>query len=266
MDFTTRWAELTPGMRRWSNAASVHHRFEAGEGRFCFDELTAGLVLLAQPGHWGAYASDKVLELPLLPGSGWVFPAGLDGRCSWKGPQAIINVSLPRALFAENGMDAISDFSVGRLDRLTAELIFALHAADDDTPVLYRESLSVALAAHLAQGSIFAEASGDRRIQRVQGFIEENLEDDLALTTLASVACLSPYHFLRLFKAETGRSPYAYVTWRRMMRAKEMIETTRRPIADIAWSFGYSDASRFAAVFRRQFGFTPGSLRTARSN
>lgn len=266
MDFTTRWAELTQGMRQWSNAASVHHRFEAGEGRFCFDELTVGLVLVSQPGHWGAYGSDKAQELPLLPGSGWIFPAGLDGRCSWKGPQAIINVSLPKPLFAAEGMDAISDFSVGRLDRLTAELIFALHAADDDAPALYRESLSVALAAHLTQGSVFAAASGDRRIQRVQGFIEEHLQDDLALAMLASVACLSPYHFLRLFKAETGRSPYAYVTRRRMMRAKEMIETTGRPIADIAWALGYSDASHFAAVFRRHFGTTPGTLRTARSN
>lgn len=267
MDFTTRWLQLVPGTRRWSNAASAHHRFAAGEGRFRFDELTVGLVLTAQPGHWGAYASDVARELPLLPGSGWIFPAGLDGRCSWKGPQAIINVSLPRALFAEEGVEEIEDFTVGTLDPLAAELVFALHAAPDDAPALYRESLSVTLALHLARGNLFADrvAARDRRILRALAFIEAHLAEDLALHTLAAVAAVSPYHFLRLFKAETGATPHAYVMQRRMMRARQMIETTRMPIADIAWSLGYRDASRFSALFRRHVGTAPASLRRARS-
>lgn len=266
MDFVARLPQLTPGAKRWSNAASAHHRFTAGEGSFRFDELTVGLVLVSQPGHWGAYGSDRPRELPLLPGSGWIFPAGLDGSCSWKGPQAIINASLPKALFCDDEMDEIADFSVGRLDPLTAELIFALHAANDDNPALYRESLSVTLAAHISSARLFENRAmpGDRRILRALAFIEEHLADDLSLNTLASVAALSPYHFLRLFKTATGRSPHAHVMHRRMARAREMIETTRRPVADIAWSLGYSDASRFASLFRRHVGVLPGTLRKAR--
>ena len=266
MNFAARWSELTPGVRRWSNAASAHHRFEAGEGRFCFDELTVGLVLVSQPGHWGAYGSDRKRELPLLPGSGWIFPAGLDGACSWQGPQAIINVSLPKALFAEDGMADVTGFTVGQLDPLTAELIFALHDAPETAPALYRESLTTALAAHLTQARLFEtrKLPSDQRMVRAIDFIDAHLGDDLALATLASVAALSPYHFLRRFKAETGRPPHAYVTAKRMERAKILIETTRRPIADIAWSLGYSDASRFARLFRRHMGAAPGDLRKAR--
>lgn len=265
MNFEMRLPQLQPGARRWSNAASVHHRFEAGEGRFCFDELTLGLVLVTQPGHWGAYGSDRTRELPLLPGSGWIFPAGLDGQCSWQGPQAIINVSLPKALFAEDGMAHITDFTVGRLDPLTAELIFALHAADEEGPALYRESLTMALAAHLVQRRVFRERkpAPDRRILRALDFIDAHLTDDLSLTALSAVAGLSPYHFLRLFKAETGRPPHAYVTGKRMEQARMLIETTRRPIADIAWSLGYNDPSRFAAVFKRHAGALPGTFRKA---
>lgn len=140
-------------------------------------------MLVSQPGHWGAYGSDCAQELPLLPGSGWIFPAGLDGACSWKGPQAIINVSLPKALFAEDGMADITDFTVGELDPLTAELIFALHAADEASPALYRESLTTALAAHLAQAQVFAkrQLESDRRIRRAVDFIATHLEDDLSL-------------------------------------------------------------------------------------
>lgn len=266
MEFDRRLRQLTPGARQWSNAASAHHRFAAGEGRFCFDALTVGLVLVAQPGHWGAYDSDHARELPLRPGSGWIFPAGLAGRCSWKGPQAIINVSLPRMLFVQNEMDDIADFSVGELDPLTAELIFALHAADAAAPALYRESLTVTLAAQLTHQRIFADhaTQGDIRIQRALAFIDTHLVEDLPLASLAAVAGMSQYHFLRLFKAATGRAPHAYLTRRRLMRAKEMIETTRKPIADIAWSLGFGDASRFSASFKRQFGALPGAFRKAR--
>lgn len=267
MNFALRWTDLSPGMRHWSNAASAHHRFAAGEGRFCFDELTVGLVLVSQPGHWGAYGSDRQRELPLLPGSGWIFPAGLAGACSWQGPQAIINVSLPQTLFAEDSMRDVKDFTVGRLDPLTAELIFALHAADEAGPALYRESLTVALAAHLAGARLFEKRAvePDRRILRVMDFIAAHLAEDLSLNRLASVAALSPYHFLRRFKAETGQSPHAYVTVKRMERARVLIETTRRPIADIAWTLGFSDASRFARRFRRHMGAAPGTFRKARS-
>lgn len=264
MDFSHRLGRLAPGVRNWANAASAHHRFAAGEGRFCFAELTIGLVLLAQPGHWGAYDSDRARELPLQPGSGWIFPSGLEGRCSWKGPQAIINVSLPGKLFAE--MDKITDHSVGLLDPLTAELIFALHAAEAEGPALYRESLTVTLAAQLAHRRFFADRDRgqDVRITRARAFIEAHLAEDLSLDRLAGIAGMSPYHFLRRFKAATGSPPHAYLTQRRLVCAREMIETTRRPIADIAWSLGYKDASRFAALFKRQFGAAPGTFRSAR--
>lgn len=264
MDFSHRMGRLEPGVRNWANAASAHHRFAAGEGRFCFAELTVGLVLLAQPGHWGAYDSDRARELPLQPGSGWIFPAGLEGRCSWKGPQAIINVSLPTMLFVHNEMDEITDHSVGVLDPLTAELIFALHAAD--APALYRESLTVTLCAQLAHQRLFTDRGGmqDVRINRARAFIEAHLAEDLSLDMLAGIAGMSPYHFLRRFKAATGLPPHAYLTQRRLACAKEMIETTRRPIADIAWSLGYKDASRFAAQFKRRFGATPGAFRSAK--
>lgn len=266
MDFIHRLDRLEPGLRSWANAASAHHRFTAGEGRFRFDELTVGLVLLAQPGHWGAYAGDRARELPLRPGSGWIFPAGLDGSCSWKGPQAIINVSLPKTLLADNEMDEITDHSVGALEPLTAELIFALHAAEAEAPALYRESLTVTLGAQLANRRLFADGGTemDVRITRARAFIDAHLAEDLSLAALAGIAGMSPYHFLRRFKAATGLPPHAYLTQRRLTCAKEMIETTRRPISDIAWALGYRDTSRFTAQFKRRFGAPPGAFRSAR--
>jgi len=257
---------LQPGTRQWSNASSSCLKLRAGEGVFHFDALTVGLVLVTQREHWGAYGGTRLRRIPLGPGSGWIFPAGIDGRCSWRAQQLFINVSLSKALFAAEDADGVeaNAFSIGSLDPLASQLVLNIHAAENAVPALYRESLSVALAAHVARLKITESgASGpDPRIARVIAYIEEHLGEELELARLAGIAALSPFHFLRLFKAETGRSPHQHVMIRRMERAVELITKTRRPIADIAWSLGYEDASHFAAQFKRHAGITPGSLRS----
>jgi AraC family transcriptional regulator len=55
-----------------------------------------------------------------------------------------------------------------------------------------------------------------RRLTRVLDYIGANLEDDLTLARLASIACLSRFHFSRAFKAAVGRSPHHYVSAKRL--------------------------------------------------
>jgi AraC family transcriptional regulator len=49
----------------------------------------------------------------------------------------------------------------------------------------------------------------------------------------------------------------------RIARARVLLETTRLPVAEIAWRVGYENAARFTALFKRETGRTPGAVRQA---
>ena len=99
------------------------------------------------------------------------------------------------------------------------------------------------------------------RLQRVRDYVEAHLDEDLSLTALADIACLSPYHFSRSFKEAVGVGPQRYVIQRRLERAKTMLRRTREPLALIALEAGFGDQSHFTTIFRREMGVTPGRFR-----
>jgi AraC family transcriptional regulator len=85
---------------------------------------------------------------------------------------------------------------------------------------------------------VFAHATparlDQRRLMRVLDYIDANLEGDLTLARLASIACLSRFHFSRAFKAAVGRSPNRYVSAKRLELAKQLLEQSDQPLAHIA--------------------------------
>ena len=92
-------------------------------------------------------------------------------------------------------------------------------------------------------------------------YIEANLEGDLALEHLASVACLSRFHFARAFKAAVGRSPHRYVSARRLEHAKALLARDDRPLVDIALALNFSCQANFTRAFAQATGQTPGRYR-----
>lgn len=86
---------------------------------------------------------------------------------------------------------------------------------------------------------------------------EDHLAEDLSLSALASVACLSPYHFARHFKESTGLSPHQYVLHRRVERAKLFLATTTWSLLMIAHTVGFAHESHLALHFKRLTGLSP---------
>jgi AraC family transcriptional regulator len=101
------------------------------------------------------------------------------------------------------------------------------------------------------------------RLQRVRDYVEAHLDDQLTLTILADVACLSPFHFSRSFKQAVGLGPQRYVMRMRLERAKRLLRRTRQPLAEIAQETGFADQSHLTSIFRRETGLTPGRYRAA---
>jgi AraC family transcriptional regulator len=100
-----------------------------------------------------------------------------------------------------------------------------------------------------------------RGIARVVDYIEDCIDQDLRLTSLANIAGMSMYHFARRFHETVGISPHAYVLARRVVRARAMLSRSDDRLAHIALACGFSSQSHFTSAFHRGVGVTPGEFR-----
>jgi AraC-like DNA-binding protein len=106
-----------------------------------------------------------------------------------------------------------------------------------------------------------ASARDVRRVGDVLRFIELHADDDLDLKTLASVAIMSKYHFLRTFRHTVGMTPYQFVLNVRMRRAAVRLVRSFEPVSRIAFETGFGDLSTFNGRFRELFGMSPTAYR-----
>jgi len=95
------------------------------------------------------------------------------------------------------------------------------------------------------------------RMLRALALIEERFAEPLPVEVLAESVHLSPFHFARMFRRSTGMSPHAFITRRRLDKAKMLLGTTDDPIAQIARDVGYRTQAHFTRVFHATEGVTP---------
>ena len=104
-----------------------------------------------------------------------------------------------------------------------------------------------------------------KRIDRTLIYIETHLGEKLTLDRLAAHACLSKYHFLRVFTVERGETPFVCIVRMRLERAAARLINGNDPITDIAMEVGFSNASSFSRAFREMFGVSPSEYRRVRT-
>lgn len=108
---------------------------------------------------------------------------------------------------------------------------------------------------------IEADSQQQARIKLVLIYILHNFKENLQLEQLASIACMSPYHFHRLFKSHTGESVYAYIKKIRLEYAALCLLKSNEPATSIALNAGYSNVSAFSKAFRLYYGISPQDFR-----
>ncbi|QCI29158.1 AraC family transcriptional regulator [Caminibacter pacificus] len=87
-------------------------------------------------------------------------------------------------------------------------------------------------------------------------YIDENFTQKIKLENLAYLEHISKYHFLRLFKNQTGLTPHQYIIIKRLNFALELMKKEKN-LAYVAVRAGFSDQSHFIKEFKKVFGFTP---------
>jgi AraC family transcriptional regulator len=100
-----------------------------------------------------------------------------------------------------------------------------------------------------------------RQLRRVEEFVDAQISNDITISNLGAVAGLSPFHFIRAFKESVGVSPYQYVLWVRVNRAKELLSKQELAVVDVAHAVGFSDATQLNRVFQKFIGVTPRAYR-----
>ena len=98
-------------------------------------------------------------------------------------------------------------------------------------------------------------------IQKVLDFIAENYAKPLTTQIITSHACLSRYHFMRLFKQHVGISLYEYLLRYRTEKAAQLLKNTDLTVKEVSAAVGFTDVSHFIRLFKRYFGNTPAKHR-----
>lgn len=99
------------------------------------------------------------------------------------------------------------------------------------------------------------------RLQRVLSYIYDNLDGELSLDALSDVACMSRYHWHRVFKAMTGETLADAVRRLRLHKAANALVHEETPIGQIAERFGYSNLASFSRAFSNAHGVSPNTFR-----
>ena len=111
--------------------------------------------------------------------------------------------------------------------------------------------------------SVGAHAGYQDRLDRVTSYIYDHLDDDIDLNRLAEVACLSPYHWHRVYHAMNGETIAATVRRLRLHRAAGLLANTQVAIERIALQSGYASVQAFTRAFSADYGMPPAQYRTA---
>lgn len=114
----------------------------------------------------------------------------------------------------------------------------------------------------MSQNRRRASASYQKKVNTVLSYIRKNLHQPLHLEELACVACLSPFHFHRIFSAFTGESLHQHVKRLRLEHAAAQLIYSREPVGKIATASGYTSAAAFSKAFSQHFGVTPSAYKT----
>jgi AraC family transcriptional regulator len=102
-----------------------------------------------------------------------------------------------------------------------------------------------------------------QRLGKVIAYIEKHINDPLTLEQLSEIACLSPFHFHRVFSAEMGESLYEHIKRLRLEHAAFRLKYSDKSIDKISYNAGYERNTSFTKAFKQHFGQSPRNYRVA---
>lgn len=94
------------------------------------------------------------------------------------------------------------------------------------------------------------------QVRQSKAFMEQFYADSIELDDLADAACMSRFHYVRVFQRMYGLTPRSYLRDLRISKAKEFI-SKGLPVTQVCLDVGYSSLPTFSSVFKKCTGHTP---------
>jgi AraC family transcriptional regulator len=238
----------------------------------------------ANSGEWELWTNERYTQTGAWPVGG-VAMCDLESNTSIRNPGPIdwVHYHVPRAT-----LDSLTDDAeTARVKRL-----HCVYGTPDPTiqhltqlilPSLYRpgifsqlfmDSFTMMICAHLVgrygqiRGPVQHLKGGLAPWQRrrVVELLQEHLDGEIKLATLAEECRLSVSHFTRSFRKTFGTSAHRYLILHRIEIAKVLLSETNNSLVEIAAQTGFSDQAAFTRAFANVVGATPAKWRREHSN
>ena len=127
------------------------------------------------------------------------------------------------------------------------------------------DNLSHMIAIHLLRSlesnidkkEMIAVTPARKEISKSIEFFHEHINSEFSLEEVAGFADMSKYHFARVFKQETGKTPYQFFIDLKIQKAADMLKTGKFNVTDVCFMLGFKSHSHFTRVFSRKVGMAP---------
>jgi len=210
-------------------------------------KLVAGNVMLLFPGVWHRYRPSRR--------TGWI-----EYWVSFSGDYA--------KRLVERGFITPEDpvLNTGLTDTILHPYLALLDRVKHESPgyqQLIAANTMEALAAALA--AVRTGRTGGKMtaaIRQAKEILEQRTEEIVDIEKLAGSLHMSYAHFRRVFKQQTGLSPYQYHLQLRIHRARELLHGTTLSIKQVATRLKFENSYHFSKIFRKKAGMSPSQWRT----
>ena len=223
---------------------------------------------MSSPVQFDCRIGGRTLRHEPMTGAMTICPAGIDSAAdAQKSVDAIVIAVEPNrfalAAAEEQALHARPHELLSDRDRILLEYAHLLVAESADNflegPLLWND-----VAGRFVDRLVNRHASPSRpdrhgrlgmdALTRVRDHVMAHLGESIDVETLAGIACLSPFHFSRMFARSVGMTPHRYVVRLRLQRAVDLVREGGHELAEIAARTGFADQSHLSRWVRRVHG------------
>ena len=146
-----------------------------------------------------------------------------------------------------------------------ARSLFTQRYRNDPDMILYRDTMSQALIQHLQLVHLDPATSQFNQkpnLDRLESYIRANLASKLTVGELAKLEQTTPKSLQKAVKNKYHQTVYEWITTLRLERSFLLLRNSSLNLTDIALETGFANQSHWTRLFRRQYGITPGKVRS----
>jgi AraC-like DNA-binding protein len=96
-----------------------------------------------------------------------------------------------------------------------------------------------------------------KKIVMAKLYMDQNFHESIDLDRIAREACLSRFHFHRLFSRIYRRTPHQYLTGKRVEQARQWLADKDLSVSEICNNVGFESIGSFSMLFKKEIGFAP---------